>query len=207
MYASSSSVYGDAEGLPKFEDKIGKVLSPYAATKLCNEVYSDSYVACYNIELVGLRYFNVFEARQDPDGPYAAVIPKWIDAVQHSQPCVINGDGETSRDFCYIDNVVYANIASALVDSLPSKHLVLNIACGEKTTLNELYDLISINVKKLGKVNEILAPKYAEFRVGDVRHSLADISRAEKSIGYKSFVSVKVGMEKTVAAYFNKGFN
>jgi len=122
VYASSSSVYGDSQELPKFEDHVGKVLSPYAATKMCNEIYADSYVSCYDMTMVGLRYFNVFGPRQDPNGPYAAVIPKWIDAVQQGESCLINGDGETSRDFCYIYNVVYANIASALIEEMPKKH-------------------------------------------------------------------------------------
>lgn len=203
VYASSSSVYGDSQEMPKREQNIGKVLSPYAATKMCNEVYSDAFANCYDISLVGLRYFNVFGPRQDPEGPYAAVIPKWIDAIKNGLPCVINGDGETSRDFCYVDNVVFANIASSLATTLPQKSLVLNIACGDKTTLNELHQEISKNVSILMKGKEVIKPNYSEFRKGDVRHSLADISKATSCISYQPFVRVDKGIELTVKAYFS----
>ena len=202
VYASSSSVYGDSAELPKVESNLGKVLSPYAATKRCDEIYADAYSTCYGMELVGLRYFNVFGARQDPDGPYAAVIPKWIDSIQKGDSCKINGDGETSRDFCYIDNVVFANIASAKSKNLSCQSLALNVACGESTTLNELYEMIAQNVKNLGLINEIKKPEYLGFRPGDVRHSLADISRAQSEIGYKAFIDVREGMSRTVRAYF-----
>jgi UDP-N-acetylglucosamine 4-epimerase len=205
VYASSSSVYGDSQELPKFEDRVGKVLSPYAATKMCNEIYADSYASCYQMELVGLRYFNVFGARQDPEGPYAAVIPRWIEAIKKKEQCKIYGDGNTSRDFCYIDNVVYANILSAINSKInKSSHEVFNIACGSKTTLSELYLLIAQNVKKLGLIEEVLDAEYLPFRSGDIVHSLANIDKSYECISYRPLVLINEGIENTVKAYFNR---
>lgn len=197
VYASSSSVYGDSEILPKVENQVGKVLSPYAASKMCNEVYADAFSNSYNVELVGLRYFNVFGPRQDPDGPYAAVIPRWISNISKNIECEIYGDGETSRDFCFIDNVVLANLLSAVVPSLISKHVVYNVACGDRTTLNELYEDISkYSADILGKPP--LKPKFLDFRAGDIRHSHADISKISNELGYIPLVYRSNGIESTV---------
>ncbi len=202
VYASSSSVYGDSEILPKVEEQVGKVLSPYAASKMCNEVYADAYASSYNIELVGLRYFNVFGPRQDPDGPYAAVIPRWVDRLSQNLECEIFGDGETSRDFCYIDNVVLANLLSATAEEVSSKHMVFNVACGEKTTLNQLYDDIAKYTASItGKAT--LPVSYKDFRAGDIRHSHADISKISKELSYLPLVFRSEGIEYTVKSFLS----
>ncbi len=198
VYASSSSVYGDHPDLPKFEDKIGSVLSPYAATKKINEVYAGVYAHNYNLNSIGLRYFNVFGKRQDPDGAYAAVIPKWIAAFLKDEAVFINGDGETSRDFCYIKNVIQANIKSAISET--KGHEVLNIACQAQTSLNELKDLLLNFLKEKGhdSKSEI---EYRDFRAGDVRHSLANIDKAKKLIGYKPTHLIKEGLAEAIDWY------
>lgn len=195
VYASSSSVYGDSDELPKREAKIGTALSPYAASKQFNEGYSHVFARNFNMQLMGLRYFNVFGPRQDPDGPYAAVIPKWISALLNRQPCTIYGDGETSRDFCFISNVVSANLLAACAPRTDWVSEVYNIACGERTTLNELYTNLREIVLGSGDNKK---PNYEPFRAGDVRHSLADISHAKKNLGYQVDTPIKEGLHRTV---------
>ncbi len=184
VYAASSSTYGDHPGLPKVEDQIGKPLSPYAVTKYVNELYADVFGRCYDVETIGLRYFNIFGPRQDPDGAYAAVIPKWIASMIKNETLLINGDGETSRDFCYVENVVQANILSATTSNKDAINQVYNVAVNERTTLNQLFDMQrSLLIKRFAHL-ENFKPTYQDFRVGDVRHSLADISKAQNLLGY-----------------------
>lgn len=177
-YAASSSTYGDHPDLPKVEHKIGKPLSPYAVTKYVNELYADVFASTYGFKSIGLRYFNVFGPRQDPNGAYAAVIPRWIEALRSGKPVIVNGDGKTSRDFCYIDNVVQANLLAAVANE-EAKNQVFNIAIGESTSLNELFATLC---RHLGKESAVAT--YSDFRPGDVRHSLADISKARAMLGY-----------------------
>ena len=185
VYASSSSTYGDHEALPKSENKIGNPLSPYAVTKLVNELYAQVFMRCYGLETIGLRYFNVFGRRQDPNGPYAAVIPKWIAAMLDEDVIHINGDGETSRDFCYVDNAVQANLLAALADSKCASAEVYNVAVGQRTTLNELYTIIRQSIQTQLPDQRIGEPVYRDFRKGDVRHSLAEITKAKSLLGYQ----------------------
>lgn len=182
VYAASSSTYGDHEALPKIEDQIGKPLSPYAVTKYVNELYADVFSQAYGISTIGLRYFNVFGRRQDPDGAYAAVIPKWISAMLKGDDVHINGDGETSRDFCYIDNVTQANILAALAGD-EAQNEVYNVGVGEATSLKELYRIIQSALKNLGVEIEG-DPIYRDFRAGDVRHSRADVNKAKRLLSY-----------------------
>ncbi|MBK7561786.1 MAG: SDR family oxidoreductase, partial [Chitinophagaceae bacterium] len=177
VYAASSSTYGDHPGLPKVEDKIGKPLSPYAVTKYVNELYAKVYADVYGMELIGLRYFNIFGPKQNPNGPYAAVIPLFAEALLKDQPPTINGDGSHSRDFTYVDNAVQANIRSIFTDNKEAVNQVYNIACGEQTSLNELFDGLR---KEAGSK---LQPVYGPERAGDVKHSLADITKAKKLLG------------------------
>ena len=183
-YAASSSTYGDHPGLPKVEDAIGKPLSPYAVTKYVNELYADVFARCYGFNTVGLRYFNVFGPRQDPEGAYAAVIPKWIDSLIQGEPVYINGDGETSRDFCFIANVVQVNLLAATTQKTDAVNQVYNVAVGDRTTLNELYAQLHRNLLPFYPHLEGSHPVYRDFRSGDVRHSLADISKAHCLLGY-----------------------
>lgn len=201
VYAASSSTYGDHPGLPKVEDKIGRPLSPYAVTKYVNELYADVFARTYGMETIGLRYFNVFGKRQDPQGAYAAVIPKWIGQLLHLEVPTIHGDGQTSRDFCYIDNVVQANILSATAERQEALNKVYNVAFGERTTLNELF--VSIRAGVAASISEVqtIDPHYGPERAGDVRHSLADISLARTYLGYTPEVDVKNGMAMTVKWY------
>jgi len=197
IYASSSSVYGDHPELPKIEEQTGNLLSPYALSKKVNEQYAEVFSRVYKIKTVGLRYFNVFGPRQDPNGQYAAVIPKWINATIQNKPITINGDGSTSRDFCYIKNVIQANILAALGD-MPDKNAgIYNISCGGQTTLNELakfiQDEVALYVKNLK--SEIL---YQDFRKGDIKHSIADISMASKFLGYDPEYDFESGMKETI---------
>jgi UDP-N-acetylglucosamine 4-epimerase len=184
VYASSSAVYGDHPDLPKAEDKIGRPLSPYAATKLMNEVYAGVFARAYDLPCIGLRYFNVFGPRQDPDGTYAAVIPKWIAALLRQQPVHINGDGETSRDFCYVGNVVEANLLAAITRKPEALNQVYNVGVGERTTLNELFQSMLQLLRRRDPSLPEQIPVYREFRPGDVRHSLADITKAHQLLGY-----------------------
>ena len=204
VYAASSSTYGDHPGLPKVEDEIGKPLSPYAVTKYVNELYADVFGRAYGMQTIGLRYFNVFGPRQDPEGAYAAVIPRWFGELTAGQRCQINGDGETSRDFCYIDNVVQANVLAATAESPEAVNQVYNVAFGGRTTLNELYygirDLLSARQPELAT----LEPVYGAFRDGDVRHSQADISKAAQLLGYTPDFDVGEGLARTAAWFMGQ---
>jgi len=201
VYASSSSVYGDHPALPKVEHTVGRVLSPYAATKAADEVFAEGCARVYGIQCVGLRYFNVFGPRQDPEGAYAAVIPKWIASLLRGEPVWVNGDGETSRDFCFIENVVQANLLAAIVDDLPSPHEVFNVAAGRRTTLLELYSAIRRALEPQTGLILPEAPSFRSFRDGDVRHSLADISKAEQLLGYAPTHHVDTGLALAMAWY------
>jgi UDP-N-acetylglucosamine 4-epimerase len=192
VYASSSSVYGDEPTLPKVEARIGTPLSPYAVTKRVDEIYAETFQRNYGLACVGLRYFNVFGARQDPNGPYAAVMPRWFAALAAGEACIINGDGETSRDFCYVLNAVQANVLAALA---PKATGVYNVAFGARTTLRELHDMIRARVGTGGE------PRFADFRAGDIRHSLADISRARAELGYAPEFAVAAGLDEASAWY------
>ena len=193
VYVSSSSIYGDSADLPKMEDKTGRLLSPYAVTKSVNELYASVFSEVYNIEVLGLRYFNVFGYRQDPNGAYAAVIPRWVDRMLRGRSVYINGDGETSRDFCFVSNVVQANVLAA-VDEGATKRSVYNIGCGESISLNELFSHIQSSLRRKGVVYD-LKPIYREFRVGDITNSLASIERAVKTFGYSPEVSARKGLD------------
>jgi UDP-N-acetylglucosamine 4-epimerase len=201
VYAASSSTYGDHPGLPKKEDKIGKPLSPYAVTKYVNELYADVFARTYGMEAIGLRYFNIFGPRQDPKGAYAAVIPLWFSGLIKGEPVYINGDGETSRDFCYIENCIQANLLAACAIDKDAINQVFNVAFGERTTLNELFELIQERVAKNFPHVRNLKPQYWDFRVGDVRHSLADISKAKALLGYEPEFSVRDGLDKAAKWY------
>ncbi|MCB0430140.1 MAG: SDR family oxidoreductase [Flavobacteriales bacterium] len=194
VYASSSSVYGNSEKLPKQENSIGFPLSPYAASKRVNEVYADAFAVSYGMELVGLRYFNVFGPRQSPEGPYAAVIPVFMNALSRNEAPFINGDGLQTRDFTYVDNAVQANIKALFARHLEGPGHVFNIAVGESVTIRDVFDFIS---KLLGKN---MSPQYRAKRQADVRHSLADISRARQALGYEPEVSFMEGLKTTVQA-------
>jgi UDP-N-acetylglucosamine 4-epimerase len=200
VYAASSSTYGDHPGLPKVEDHIGRPLSPYAVTKYVNELYARVFQDAYGIETVGLRYFNVFGRRQDPDGAYAAVIPRWIGRLLAGEPCVVNGDGQTSRDFCHIENVLQANVLAATGPSTATNE-VYNVALGERTTLVELFDLIRDGLAAYRPQLANARPEFRDFRAGDVRHSQADISKAAGLLGYAPTHDVKQGLEEALAWY------
>ncbi|MGA9853572.1 MAG: NAD-dependent epimerase/dehydratase family protein [Gammaproteobacteria bacterium] len=202
IYASSSSIYGDHPDLPKVEHKIGKPLSPYAATKFIDEVYAEVFARSYGMQVMGLRYFNVFGPRQDPEGAYAAVIPLWFKALLEGAPVYINGDGETSRDFCFIDNAVQVNLLAAVTENPHAINQIYNVAVGECTTLNQLYGLIQAEVLKRLPM-QTREPVYREFRDGDVRHSLADISRAQRLLGYRPVFTVTQGLARSVEYYLN----
>lgn len=203
VYASSSSVYGDHAGLPKIEDRVGNPLSPYAVTKRANELYAEAFSQNYDIQVIGLRYFNVFGARQNPHGGYAAVIPRWIGNLFAHRPCTINGDGQTSRDFCYVENAIQANLLAATTSRGDAVNQVYNVAFGGRTTLNGLYFLIRDTVMGLTGANELanLEPAYGPFRPGDVRHSQADIDKANRLLGYEPTHSVEQGLYRTVTWY------
>jgi UDP-N-acetylglucosamine 4-epimerase len=201
VYAASSSTYGDHPGLPKVEDVIGRPLSPYAVTKYVNELYADVFARCYGFRTIGLRYFNVFGPRQDPEGAYAAVIPRWVAAMISNRTVYINGDGETSRDFCYIDNAVQANLRAALAEDDEALNQVYNVAVGERTTLNELFELIRSGLVADFPHLADYKPVYREFRPGDVRHSLADISKAERLLRYRPSHDIVDGVRCTLRWY------
>lgn len=198
-YAASSSTYGDHPALPKVEQNIGNPLSPYAVTKYVNELYAGVFSKTYDFNCIGLRYFNVFGKRQDPNGAYAAVIPKWASSIIHNDDVFINGDGETSRDFCYIDNAVQANILAATAKA-SSKNQVYNIAVGDRTTLNELFIAINSALNKNG-VNYVKSVKHRDFRAGDVKHSQADITKASRKLGYKPTHDVFSGIIEAMPWY------
>jgi UDP-N-acetylglucosamine/UDP-N-acetylgalactosamine 4-epimerase len=195
VYAASSSTYGDHPGLPKVENKIGNPLSPYAVTKYVNELYAKVYANIYGLELIGLRYFNVFGPKQNPQGAYAAVIPLFINAVLNNEPPLINGDGNHSRDFTFVENAVQANVMALFTENETAINQVYNIAYGVQTSLNELFELI----KEIGGSD--LAPKYGPERKGDVKHSLADISKAKDLLGYDPKFSIREGMKETFEWY------
>jgi len=201
VYASSSSVYGDSPVLPKREDRIGNQLSPYAVSKYTNELYAGVFGRCYGLETIGLRYFNVFGPRQDPNGPYAAVIPRWIAAIKKGDRVRINGDGKTSRDFCYVDNVVQANLLAALGKKREETCQIYNVACGNKTTLSTLNRVICIAIKKINPQVKIKNSFYQQFRRGDVRHSLASIEKARVLLGYEPTHPIKAGLEEAMDWY------
>jgi UDP-N-acetylglucosamine/UDP-N-acetyl-alpha-D-glucosaminouronate 4-epimerase len=201
IYAASSSTYGDHPGLPKVEDAIGRPLSPYAVTKLANELYADVFARCYGLEAIGLRYFNVFGPRQDPNGSYAAVIPRWVAQFIGGEPVTINGDGETSRDFCYVENAVQANLLAAIVEDPAALNQVYNVAVGERTTLNQLFELQRERLAtRLPNLHD-RRPSYHEFREGDVRHSQADISKARRLLGYAPTHHVREGLAEAMDWY------
>jgi UDP-N-acetylglucosamine 4-epimerase len=201
VYASSSSVYGDHAGLPKVEAEIGSPLSPYAVTKRLNELYAASFARCYGLPAIGLRYFNVFGPRQDPGGAYAAVIPRWIQAMLSGEAVTIYGDGETSRDFCFIANVVQANLRAALATDEAAINQVYNVACGERTSLNELHAVLcEALVEKCPQVPALPAV-HRDFRPGDVHHSHADIALARRLLGYVPTHDVRSGLREALPWY------
>ncbi|HEX5655215.1 MAG TPA: SDR family oxidoreductase [Chitinophagaceae bacterium] len=195
VYAASSSTYGDHPGLPKKEDTIGKPLSPYAVTKYVNELYAQVYASLYGVEFIGLRYFNIFGPKQNPAGPYAAVIPLFAEAVLNNKPPTINGDGNHSRDFTFVDNAVQANILSLFTEKQEALNQVYNIACGQQTSLNELFD----HLRK--QAGSLLQPIHGPERKGDVKHSLADISKAQSLLGYDPAITVEQGLKMTFDWY------
>jgi UDP-N-acetylglucosamine 4-epimerase len=201
VYAASSSTYGDHPGLPKVEDRIGRPLSPYAVTKLVNEQYADVFARTYGFETIGLRYFNIFGAHQDPQGAYAAVIPKWTAAMIHNEPVWINGDGETSRDFCYIANTVQVNLLAATADNPEAANQVYNVAVGDRTTLNELFEAIRSTLAPRFPHLKGFKPSYRDFRAGDVRHSLADIDKARTLLGYAPTHRIGEGLVEAMDWY------
>ena len=201
VYAASSSTYGDSPSLPKVEDVIGRPLSPYAVTKYLNELYADVFGRTYGLPAIGLRYFNVFGPRQDPNGAYAAVIPRWVASMLGGEACIINGDGETSRDFCYVTNAVQANLRAALVEEAPAIGQIYNVAVGQRTTLVQLHALIAEALVRADPALRITPPRHVDFRQGDVRHSLADIGKATRLLGYAPTHDVRAGLDEAVGWY------
>ena len=203
IYAASSSTYGDSESLPKIEDHIGKPLSPYAITKYVNELYADVFHKTYGLDSIGLRYFNVFGPNQDPDGAYAAVIPKFVKKlIDHERP-IINGDGSFSRDFTYIENVIQMNLLAMLSDDPEALNQVYNVAYGERTNLNQLVKILKSELSKFDPEISGISAKYGPSRQGDVPHSLASIEKAKKLLGYQPEFSVKKGLAEAVSWYWN----
>jgi len=201
VYAASSSTYGDHPGLPKVEDRIGKPLSPYAVTKLVNEQYADVFARAYGFRTIGLRYFNIFGQRQDPNGAYAAVVPKWTAAMMAGEPVWINGDGETSRDFCYIANTIQANLLAATTTNDDATNQVYNVAVGDRTTLNDLFEAIrSLLAPRFAHLKDF-KPSYRDFRAGDVRHSLADVTKARTLLGYEPSHRIGDGLKEAMDWY------
>jgi len=209
VYASSSSVYGDSPELPKIEEKRGNLLSPYAVTKYVNELYAGVFQKCYGMEPIGLRYFNVFGKRQDPNGAYAAVIPKWIGQLLSGEEVYINGDGETSRDFTFIDNVVQANILAGMTQNEKAFGQAFNTAVGGRETLNNLYDAIANGLKENLDDFEMKKPIYRDFRAGDIRHSNANIDKLRELLGYEPTHTLEAGLKESISWYINdiKGKN
>ncbi len=201
VYAASSSTYGDHPGLPKVEDRIGRPLSPYAVTKYLNELYADVFGRCYGLASIGLRYFNVFGARQDPEGAYAAVIPRWVAAMLSEQPVSIYGDGETTRDFCFVQNVVQANLLAALASAPAAIGEVYNVAVGGRMSLNELHRTLAEIVRRRHPRLRPAAPRFEPSRAGDVRHSQADIGKARALLGFVPTHDVRSGLEAAMPWY------
>ena len=204
VYAASSSTYGDHPALPKVEDRIGRPLSPYAVTKLVNELYAEVFARCYAFPSIGLRYFNVFGARQDPQGAYAAVIPRWTRALLLSEPVTVNGDGESSRDFCFVDNAVQANLLAAMTDDPAALNQVYNVAVDHRTTLNRLFAILRDELSDFRPQVRSVQPAYADFRPGDVRHSQADISKARKLLGYLPSHRLEEGVKAAMPWYISR---
>lgn len=198
-YAASSSTYGDHPGLPKVEERIGKPLSPYAVTKYINELYADTFARSYGLHSIGLRYFNVFGKRQNPNGAYAAVIPKWTAAMLRNEEVFIDGDGTASRDFCFVDNAVQANLLAACADA-EARNQVYNVAVGERTTLDQLFQTLRQSLAGNG-VHYAREPRYRDFRPGDVRHSQADIGKAQRLLGYAPHYDLPTGLARTMPWY------
>lgn len=201
VYAASSSTYGDHPDLPKVEDKIGRPLSPYAVTKLVNELYAEVFARCYGFASIGLRYFNVFGPRQDPQGAYAAVIPLWTKAMLLGEEVLINGDGETSRDFCFVANAVQANLLAATTDNVEAVNQVYNVAVDGRTSLNRLFELLRDSLAGEDAGISRLSPQYRDFRPGDVRHSQADVSKARRLLGYAPTHRIEQGIEVAMPWY------
>ncbi len=203
VYAASSSSYGDNNDLPKKENIIGNPLSPYAVTKVVNELYANVFAKNYDLKTIGLRYFNIFGKRQDPDGAYAAVIPKWISSIINNEDVFINGDGETSRDFCYIENTIQINILAALTDNNEAIDQVYNVALNDRTSLNELHQMLE--EKLIKKINQLEKknPIYRDFRPGDVRHSQASIEKAKKLLDYQPEYKISDGLDEAIEWYIN----
>jgi len=201
VYAASSSTYGDHPDLPKVEDRIGKPLSPYSVTKVVNELYADVFAKTYGFKTIGLRYFNIFGRRQNPDGAYAAVVPKWVSSIVHNEDVFINGDGETSRDFCYIENTIQMNLLAAMTENEQATNQVYNVALNDRTSLNKLYDMIEERL--LARIEGLShkKPIYRDFRAGDVRHSQADISKAQNLLGYEPSHKISVGLDEAMDWY------
>jgi UDP-N-acetylglucosamine 4-epimerase len=193
VYAASSSTYGDHKALPKVEDRIGKPLSPYAVTKYANELYADVFGKTYGMEIIGLRYFNIFGPRQDPNGAYAAVIPLFIDAVLEGRPPRMNGDGGQTRDFTFVENCVQANIKAALVQNPEAVNQVYNVAVADRTSLNDLFNILK------AEAGSDITPEYGPDRAGDIRDSLADISKAQNLLGYQPQIRIQEGLQKTLS--------
>jgi UDP-N-acetylglucosamine 4-epimerase len=204
VYASSSSVYGDHPALPKVETLVGRPLSPYAATKAANELYADAFARCYGMKIIGTRYFNVFGPRQDPEGPYAAVIPRWVRSMLLGQTVEINGDGCTTRDFCFVANAVQANLLAALTQSRAAVGQIYNVAVGESTSLNELLEMLRSLLAGTGLAVPPVKAVYRAFREGDIRHSRADITRARQLLGYKPTHTVMAGLREALAWYVGR---
>jgi UDP-N-acetylglucosamine 4-epimerase len=201
VYAASSSTYGDHPDLPKVEDKIGNPLSPYAVTKVVNELYANVFAKTYGFKVIGLRYFNIFGKRQDPNGAYAAVIPKWVAAILNKEDVFINGDGETSRDFCYIDNTVQMNLLAATTDNDEATDQVYNVALNDRTSLNKLYQMIEERLIQRTTGLEKKEPIYTDFRAGDVRHSQANIDKAQALLDYQPKYMISEGMDEAMDWY------
>ena len=201
VYAASSSTYGDHPDLPKVEDKIGNPLSPYAVTKVVNELYASVFAKTYGFKTIGLRYFNIFGKRQDPNGAYAAVIPKWVAAILNKEDVFINGDGNTSRDFCYIDNTVQMNLLAATTDNDEATDQVYNVALNDRTSLNKLYQMIEERLIQRTQGLEKKEPIYQDFRAGDVRHSQANIDKAKKLLDYQPKYMISEGMDEAMDWY------
>jgi UDP-N-acetylglucosamine 4-epimerase len=212
VYASSSSVYGDSKELPKVEKRIGNQLSPYAVSKYANELYAKVFGRCYGLETIGLRYFNVFGPRQDPNGPYAAVIPRWMAAIKSGKPVQIYGDGQTSRDFTYVDNAVQANLLAGLTKNKKAVHEIYNVACGTRTSLNELYSLIANFYHRTPHPaprtqypkTKTVHPRYLPERAGDIRHSLASLRIIKKLQNFRPTVKIWEGINKVTRAFFEQ---
>jgi UDP-N-acetylglucosamine 4-epimerase len=203
VYAASSATYGDHQDLPKVEDKIGNPLSPYAVTKVVNELYANVFAKTYGFKTIGLRYFNIFGKRQDPNGAYAAVIPKWVASIINKEDVFINGDGETSRDFCYIDNTVQMNLIAATTDNDEATDHVYNVALNDRTNLNELYQMIEERLIQRISGLKKKKPIYRNFRSGDVRHSQANIDKAKKLLDYQPQFKISEGMDEAMNWYVN----